>query len=332
MTEITDLNKNIKIKKFQDTPLNSDFTVILYYLYTNIDDVKDCKTWQESLCKRFDLTGRIRIAKEGINSTLEGKNENIEKYILELKKYKYFDRIQVKKSIGTGESFKKISIKIVDEIVRLSLKNKEDIDPNIMTGHYLKPEEFRNMYEKNDDFVVIDMRNDYEFKVGHFKNSINPSISKFREIADVLPDILEKNPNIKNKKVVTVCTGGVRCEKASGYLIKKGFKDVYQLDGGMHMYMQNFPGKDFLGGLFTFDNRVVMNFGGENGKEREIIGICDFCQCKTERFDNCFNDECHIHILVCLRCRENTNFIFCSEKCKKEGRTGKIRFKDLILD
>lgn len=315
------------MKIAQDKPLDPSYTVILFYKYAPITNLEDCMMWQRELGNTLRLTGRVRLASEGINATLEGKNENIALYIEELKKFPGFENIEIKTSVGTGFAFLKLSVKIVPEIVKLGL-GTDDIDPNQITGTHLKPEELKEWYDKDEDFVVIDMRNDYEFRVGHFKNSINPKIDNFREVADVLPQILEENPGIQNKKVLTVCTGGVRCEKASGYLKTKGFKDVYQLDGGMHMYMEKFPGKDFRGGLFTFDNRVVMDFT----KDREVIGRCDLCDKPTERFDNCINDECHIHMVVCQDCRNAREFVWCSDKCRETGRLGKVRFRDMHLN
>lgn len=321
------------MKKSQFTPLNPNYTVILFYKYTPIENTAECMQWQRELGTKLNLTGRVRIATEGINATLEGKNEDVATYIEELRATTCadFKDVEIKTSTGTGEAFHKLMVKVVPEIVILGLGEK-DIDPNQITGVHLKPEELRKWYQDNEDFIILDMRNDYEFRVGHFKNSINPPITNFRELADVLPDIVNQNPDIQNKKVLTVCTGGVRCEKASGYLMTQGFKDVYQLDGGMHKYMEQFPGEDFKGGLFTFDNRVVMDFTKEKGITREVIGICDLCKEKTERFDNCINDECHIHMMVCHDCRAKNQYVWCSDKCKVEGRMGKVRFRDMQLE
>jgi len=117
---------------------------------------------------------------------------------------------------------------------------------------------------------------------------------------------------LKEKKVVTVCTGGIRCEKMSAYLLSHGFKDVYQLENGIHTYMEKYPGKDFLGTLYTFDQRVVMDFGG---KDREVIGQCGRCGVKTERYLNCGNLDCHAHFLVCKVCAPSEDNAFCSEEC-----------------
>ena len=148
-----------------------------------------------------------------------------------------FSNTPQKKTAWNGETFLKISVKIRPEIVSLHLEN--DINPNELTGVHLKPEELKKWYESGKDFVVVDFRNDYEFKVGRFKNSIMPKLQNFRDIPKALGDLHD----LKDKTVLTVCTGGVRCEKASGLLKREGFKDVYQLDGGMVTYMEKFPGQ-----------------------------------------------------------------------------------------
>lgn len=162
------------------------------------------------------------------------------------------------------------------------------------------------------DFVVVDMRNSYEFESGHFKNSIDPGMTASRELPEKMKELESKVPDLKDKTVLTVCTGGVRCEKMSAYLVHQGYKDVHQLDGGMHTYMEKYPGKDFLGTLFTFDDRLVMDFGGE----REIIGMCKRCGDKTEKYQNCTNAACNMLFLICPSCTASEGVGFCSEKCE----------------
>ncbi len=111
-----------------------------------------------------------------------------------------------------------------------------------------------------------------------------------------------KKASAEGKKVLTVCTGGIRCEKASGYLIKKGFENVYQLDGGMHKFMEQFPGEDFLGSLYVFDNRETTDFSTDKGMARPVVGKCDICQATTEKYTNCANIECHMKMLCCDAC------------------------------
>ncbi len=297
--------------------MNSDknFIVLLFYTYTPIEHPEYLAMWHRGMCNGLGLKGRVIVATEGINATLEGEAEKINFYVESLKKLNTspdtrgmgsFRNTHFKTSVGTGNAFPKLKVKVRNEIVSVNL-GEEDVNPNVITGKHLPPQELKKWYEKNEDFVVVDMRNSYEFKVGHFKNSIDPGLENSRD----LPKMIEKIEHLKDKKVLTVCTGGVRCEKMSGYLVKKGFKDVYQLDGGMHSYMEKYPGEDFLGALYTFDNRVVMNFGGE----REIIGKCDKCQNRTENYINCKNDLCHKHMLICSEC-ETKEGLFCGEECR----------------
>ena len=183
---------------------------------------------------------------------------------------------------------------------------KKNIDPRQKTAPRIAPEELKQWFEEKKDFVIVDMRNDYEYKAGRFKDSVNPGLQFARE----LPHAMPKLEPLKDKTVLTVCTGGVRCEKMSAYLLSKGFKDVYQLENGMHGYMQKYPGEDFEGALYTFDNRLAMNFGGN----REIVGTCHLCGEKTENYVNCKNDYCHLHFLACEECTKGEK-VFCSENC-----------------
>jgi UPF0176 protein len=155
------------------------------------------------------------------------------------------------------------------------------------------------------------MRNDYEFRSGHFKNSVNPKLGNSRDLPEVMPRL---SP-LKNKTVLTVCTGGVRCEKLSAYLMSEGFTDVYQLDSGIHSYMEKYPGQDYLGTLYTFDQRLTMDFGGD----REIVGTCHFCEAKTESYVNCAYDTCHSHFLACDECQKKSK-PFCSKTCLDSAR------------
>ena len=294
----------------------SGYKILLYYKYTKVENPEALLAWHRAVCELLGLKGRILIAKEGINGTVEGTVENTEKYkemLREIGKDEAtkmmgkYGNIEFKESEGTGSAFPKMKIKVRNEIVSLHL-GEDDVDPNEITGKHLSPDELKRWYEQNEDFVVLDMRNDYEFAVGRFKNSINPPIENFREV----PKHLEDLSKYKDKKVVTVCTGGVRCEKASGYLMKQGFKDVYQLAGGMHKYMEKHPGEDFLGTLYTFDGRITMHFGGE----REIVGKCKFCGAMTERYENCARSECNSRMVCCEKCIALDVTPWCSDKCK----------------
>lgn len=279
--------------------IKEEFQILLFYKYIYIADPARVKAWQEEICQRLRLKGRCIIAQEGINATLEGTKANTEQYIRELEKDERFQNIHMKKSEGTGRAFPKLSIKIRKEIVSLHLGTC-DIDPNQVTGIHLKPEELHQWIKAGKEFYIVDMRNAYEHKVGHFENSILPPIENFRD----LPKVVEQIAHLKNKTVLTVCTGGVRCEKASGFLITQGFVDVYQLDGGIVSYMEKYPNEDFKGKLYVFDGRVSMGFYTDDTKH-EIVGKCDICGKGTENYVNCANPVCHRHFMACRECGNN---------------------------
>lgn len=284
------------------------YTILLFYKYTKVNDTNSLAFDIRTLATRLNLKGRVVIAEEGLNATLEGKTEDTNAFLKEIKKDKRFEDINVKESEGDGNVFPKLSVKIRDEIV--STKFPKEIDPTVKTGKKLSAEELRKWFSEKKDFVIVDMRNSYELNSGYFKDSMHMDIKLSRQLVDKVDTLKE----YKDKKVLTVCTGGVRCEKMSAYLISKGFEDVHQLDGGIHTYMQKYPGEDFLGALYTFDNRVTMHFGGE----RDLVGKCLICGEGTEEYYNCANDECHIHFLACDSCVDSvvdSDYVFCSKKC-----------------
>lgn len=284
-----------------------NYTIILFYKYVAIEDPEKLRDEQRSLCEKLGLKGRIIVAKEGINATFEGTTENTELYLKEYLADPRFSDTHIKRSVGTGDAFPKLSVKVRKEIVSLHLE--EDINPNEITGKHLKPEELKQWYESGKEFYVIDMRNDYEFKVGRFKNSQLMPIQNFRDI----PKALSYIESLREKTVVPVCTGGVRCEKASGLLVREGFKDVYQLDGGIVSYMEKFPAQEFEGALYVFDRRILMDFDPKD--KHVVVGKCEKCESPSERYVNCKNPMCNKHFLCCEDCSEKDGRSFCSEEC-----------------
>lgn len=280
-------------------------TILLYYKYVPIENPAELMDEHRQLCKSLNLTGRIIIAKEGINGTVEGLTEDTEKYIEAMCLDERFADIVFKKSEGIGDAFPKLSIKVRDEIVSSHLGEK-DVDPNVVTGKRLDPTMLDKWYEENEDFVVVDMRNEYEYKVGHFENSILPGMQTFSDLKEIIPKIEQ----FRDKKLVTVCTGGVRCEKASGYLVQNGFNDIYQLDGGMATYLDRHPGKHFKGKMYVFDKRITMQT-----ENQETIGKCVRCESLADDFINCANLKCNDHVICCLNCRDEKGNGYCCIDC-----------------
>ncbi len=281
------------------------YQVLLFYKYVTIDNPHEVGDWFRMRSRELGLTGRVIVAEEGINATLEGVDVNTETFVEELLRDPRFADIRVKRSAGDGVTFPKLSVKVRKEIVGTHFP--DGVDPRVKTAPRLRPEELRSWYEAKKDFVVVDMRNSYEFDSGHFPDAIDPGLSSSRD----LPSTVSKLESLKDKTILTVCTGGVRCEKMSAYLLNQGFEDVYQLEDGIHAYMEKYPGKDFLGTLYTFDQRVVMDFGGD----REIIGACRLCGAKTENYINCAHPPCNLHFLACTVCVPAGQKAGCSDVC-----------------
>lgn len=206
------------------------YRVLLYYMYTTIENPEEFAAEHLEFCNSLELKGRILVAKEGINGTCSGTVEQTEKYMEAMNNDPRFDGIVFKIDEADGHAFKKMHVRPRPELVTLRLE--DDINPHEITGKYLEPKDF---YEamKQEDTVIIDARNDYEFDLGHFKGAIKPDIESFRE----LPDWIRENKEVlEGKKILTYCTGGIRCEKFSGWLVREGYEDVSQLHGGIVTY------------------------------------------------------------------------------------------------
>ena len=281
------------------------YQVLLFYKYVTVDEPQALAERLRESARKHNLFGRILVAEEGLNGTVEGLFDDTELFAKELLSEELFSDMQIKRSEGNGEAFRKLYVKVREEIV--GTRFPKEVDPRVKTAPRISAEELRNWFESGEEFEIVDMRNDYEYQSGHFKNSINPELENSRD----LPDALPKLEPLKKKKILTVCTGGVRCEKMSALLLKEGFEDVYQLDNGIHGYMEKFPGMDFEGTLYTFDKRLTMDFGGD----RSVIGKCYLCKGQSETYVNCKNNYCHLHFLVCENCAGEDG-TFCSEACE----------------
>lgn len=289
--------------------------ILLYYKFTPLKDPEAIKLWQKTLCESLDLRGRILVSKDGLNGTVGGDIDDLKKYIKTTKEYAGFKDIVFKWSDGSREDFPRLSVRTRRELV--GFKNSEDefeVDENgvVGGGKHLKPEKLHELVEEfGDDVVFFDGRNAHEAKIGKFKNAVVPNTNTSRDfIAELESD---KYDDIKDKKVVAYCTGGIRCEVITAMMKKRGFKDVYQLDGGIVKYGETY-GDDGLweGSLRVFDNRMTVNFS-ENAK---TIGECTHCQGKTSNFENCALAECNNLVLICESCKENPDLLFHTAKCR----------------
>lgn len=280
-------------------------TILLFYKYITLENPREIQRWQTSLCKKLDLKGRIIIAQEGINGTLGGTHENIATYTALMRSNALFADIDFKEASGDQSCFPTLRIVIKDEVVYFG------VDPTAVTvkdaGTHLKPAEAHALIaQKPDDLVLFDARNNFESRVGTFTGAITPNISHFRDLPSYIDNNLEQ---FKDKTVVMFCTGGIRCERASAYLnIKKVAKTVYQLEGGIHRYIEQFPDGFFRGKNYVFDGRVTVKVNAD------ILGACDICASACDEFSNCLNASCNKHFIGCSRCIEQYNNA-CSKTC-----------------
>lgn len=248
-------------------------TIILFYKFVAIEKPDAVRDAQRALCEALGLKGRILIATEGINGTLEGSPETIARYQKAMQGNPLFSDMPFKESAGTGDAFRKLEVKVRPEVVTLGAGN---FDIARETAPEISADELQRMYDEHDDFVVLDLRNDYEIQAGYFEKTEHPNLRNFRD----LPEKMEAIAHLKKKKVVAVCTGGIRCEKATCLLKKEGFEDIVQLKDGIHTYMQKYPGRNFKGSLFVFDNRMTTPV--KDSATREVVGRCAYCRAPSE--------------------------------------------------
>ncbi len=267
--------------------------VILFYKFTKLTDPQSVALAHKEKAKELGLLGRMIVADEGINATFEGEAEKIEEYKNFLHSDARFADVLVKESTGNGKAFTRLSVKVRNEVVTLGVK---DFDIKKETATELPASELQSWYEKGEDFVVLDLRNDYEIASGKFEKTIDPGLANFRD----LPEKVAELKHLKDKKVVAVCTGGIRCEKATCLLKREGFTDLYQLKDGIHTYMKEYPGQNWKGSLFVFDNRMTTDVVDIPNKE--IIGRCRYCESPTEQYYSDDSMRPSKKILCCDSC------------------------------
>src|SRR5438270_7914861 len=206
--------------------------IILFYKFAPLADPEAVRLWQRTLCESLNLRGRIIISKHGINGTVGGDIDDVKAYVKTTKQYPAFKGTVFKWSDGQRQDFPKLSIKVRDELVALGAADELEVDENgvVGGGQHLKPEEVHKLVaERGDDVIFFDGRNKYEAAVGKFKNAVVPEVNHTRDFASELED--PKYDELKDKPVVTYCTGGIRCEILSMLMKNRGFKEVYQIDG-----------------------------------------------------------------------------------------------------
>jgi UPF0176 protein len=281
-----------------------DYSILLYYHYTPIEDPEAFREEHHLLCLNLNLLGRIIVAAEGLNGTVSGLREDCEQYMAAVKADPRFRDIDFKVDSADSQAFTKLHVRYKPEIVHSSLRH---VRPHEKTGIHLSQAEFKKLKDQ-EDVVLLDVRSDYEHMVGKFKNALTLDIENFRDF----PEKVEALAHLKDKKVITYCTGGVKCEKASAFLLEKGFENVYQLHGGIIKYGIEEGGEDFEGKCYVFDNRLTVDVNTVNPS---VISTCYVCGQLSDRMVNCANSTCNIHVPMCGKCGQEMEGA-CSDTCK----------------
>jgi UPF0176 protein len=288
---------------------NEPRTTVSFYKYFPVQNPQEFRDYLYKHLHNLKVFGRIYIAKEGINAQASIPVSNFEAFKSFLYSTNELNNVRLNIAVDDdGKSFWVLSIKVRDKIVAdgitdpgFSMENK---------GRYVNADEMNSLL-KQKDTIVIDMRNHYEYEVGHFENAIEVPSDTFREQLPMAVDMMKGN---EEKNIIMYCTGGIRCEKASAYMLHNGFKNVFHLEGGIINYaqdvkQQNIPSK-FIGKNFVFDNRL-----GER-ITKDIISKCHQCGKPCDTHTNCVNNGCHLLFIQCEECKENYNGC-CSIECKE---------------
>ncbi|MFZ3010117.1 MAG: rhodanese-related sulfurtransferase [Candidatus Microsaccharimonas sp.] len=290
--------------------------ILLYYTFTPIKDPEAVRLWQKTLTDSLDLRGRILISPHGLNGTVGGEMDNLKKYIKATKQFPGFKDTSFKWSDGGRDDFPRMSVKVRPEIVAFDAADELRVDENgvVGGGTHLKPAEVNKLVQERDDVVFFDGRNAHEAAIGKFKDAVVPDTHTSRDFIKELES--GKYDDIKDKPIVTYCTGGIRCEILSALMINRGFKEVYQIDGGIVKYGEAF-GDDGLweGSLRVFDDRMTIDFSDH----AKVIGECTHCQAKTSNYENCAFANCNDLVLICDGCKQNEDLLYHAELCRSRA-------------
>lgn len=280
--------------------------ILLFYVFTPLADPEAIRLWQREVCERHGLRGRILISEHGINGTVGGGIDACKRYVRTLLEYAPFRDVDMKWSEGTGLDaagrsldFPRLSVKVRPEIVSFGAPHELEVDADGVVGGAprLAPDEVHALVAEKPGAVFFDGRNALEAEVGRFQGAIVPDTGTTHDFIAELES--GKYDDLKDLPVITYCTGGVRCEVLSALMLQRGFREVYQLDGGIVRYGERF-GNDGLweGSLVVFDDRDHIDFG----PDAKVLGRCRECGAPTARLANCADLSCRERFVVCERC------------------------------
>lgn len=286
--------------------------ILLYYHFTPLADPEAIRLWQWELCQRLGLRGRIIVSRHGINGTLGGTVEACKAYVKATRAHPGFANLDVKWSAGTGldaegrsTDFPRLRVRARDEIVSFGVPDELEVGPDgvVGGGTHLTPDEVHALVEQRPDAVFFDGRNAIEAAVGRFKGAVVPDTSTTHDFIAELES--GKYDGLKDRPVITYCTGGIRCEVLSALMVNRGFTEVYQIEGGIVRYGERFGNEGrWEGSLTVFDGRSVVDLG----PDPVVIGRCHRCGGPTSRLQNCSDLPCQERLVTCPECADDQNW------------------------
>ena len=264
------------------------------YKFVELKDLNPIKDQLDKLCEKHDLKGTLLLAHEGINGTVAGSADATQALLDYFNQDKRLTDISYKHSYADNAPFFRMKVRLKKEIVTIGLA---EVDPRKQVGEYVKPKDWNNLIS-DPEVLLIDTRNDYEYEVGTFDGAINPNTNNFREFPRYIHSNFDPD---KHKKIAMFCTGGIRCEKASSYLLDQGFEDVYHLDGGILKYLEETEKQDSLweGECFVFDQRVTVDHDLKPGG----FDQCHGCRRPISEEDKL--SEKYLQGVSCPKCYDN---------------------------
>ena len=271
------------------------YKILLFYRFTPLADPDAVRLWQRDLCEALGLGGRILVSQDGINGTVGGEITAVKKYIRKTRQYPAFKDIDFKWSEGSGDDFPRLSVRVRDELVSFGAPGELRVDKSgvLGGGTRLSPEALHELVAEKP-VTFFDGRNAFEAEIGRFRGAVVPDVDNTRDFVREIDS--GAYDHLKDEPIVTYCTGGIRCEVLSSLLITRGFREVYQLDGGIARYGQEFAdGGLWEGSLYVFDERKSIRFSDE----ASVIGHCYVCGDASSRIENCGDPSCRVQLVVC---------------------------------
>lgn len=295
--------------------------IVLFYCFTPLSDPEAVRLWQRTLCGALGLRGRIIVSKDGINATVGGELDDVKRYLRATKEYPGFKDLDVKWSEGRADDFPRLSVKVRPELVSFGAPDELVVGAEgvVGGGTYLSPQQLHELVDAGEksadarrEVVFFDGRNAFEAQIGRFRGAVVPDTDTTHDFLAELDS--GKYDDLKDRPVVTYCTGGIRCEVLTAHMRRRGFQEVYQLDGGIVRYGEAFKDRGLWeGSLYVFDRRMHLEFS----EEAATIGRCARCEAPTSEFHNCSDAACRKLTLYCADCAASPETLRCPQGCAR---------------